>query len=291
MKPTILVQLDPDPQPSVFDAVVAADSGVAHLFRHGGVRPEAVRDLVHGALFTRGPSDLKNTAIFVGGSDVRSGESLLKAVTEAFFGPFRVSVLFDANGCNTTAAAAVLAAAEGAATTRGGLEGATVAVLAATGPVGQRVARLLLGMEGVTVRVGSRRLDKAQATASLLKANGKSDPVPFATADPSDLERGIAGADVIISAGAAGATLLPASARKTSGARVLVDLNAVPPLGIEGVEATDKGKERDGALAWGALGVGGTKMKIHKKAIAELFTSNDKVVDAEECLQIGRALG
>ena len=40
MKPTILIQLDSDPQPSVFDAVVAVDSGVAHLFRHGGVTPE-----------------------------------------------------------------------------------------------------------------------------------------------------------------------------------------------------------------------------------------------------------
>src|SRR5689334_9103764 len=110
MKPTILIQLDTDPQPSVFDGVVAVDAGVQHLFRHGGVSLGAVRDLVYGALFTRGPADLKQTAIFVGGSDVRAGEAVLKAVTDAFFGPFRVSVLLDANGCNTTAAAAVLAA-------------------------------------------------------------------------------------------------------------------------------------------------------------------------------------
>ncbi|MHC5539311.1 methylene-tetrahydromethanopterin dehydrogenase N-terminal domain-containing protein, partial [Singulisphaera rosea] len=69
-KPTILIQLDTDPQPSVFDAVVAADAGVDHLFRHAGIRPEAVRDLVYGALFTRGADDLHRTAIFVGGSDV-----------------------------------------------------------------------------------------------------------------------------------------------------------------------------------------------------------------------------
>ena len=73
--------------------------------------------------------------------------------------------------------------------------------------------------------------------------------------------------------------------------KVAIDLNAVPPLGIEGVEATDKGAERDGVRAWGALGVGGTKMKIHKKAIQELFTANDKVLDAEEVLEIGRNLG
>ena len=31
-------------------------------------------------------------------------------------------------------------------------------------------------------------------------------------------------------------------------------------------------------------------MKIHKKAIQELFTANDKVLDAEEVLEIGRTL-
>jgi hypothetical protein len=71
---------------------------------------------------------------------------------------------------------------------------------------------------------------------------------------------------------------------------VLIDLNAVPPAGIVGVDPADKGKERDGVLCWGALGVGGTKMKIHKKAIQELFTSNEKILDAEECLAIGRSL-
>src|SRR5262249_47014094 len=140
MKPTILVQLDIDPQPSVFDGVVAVDSGVEHLFRHGGIRPEGVRDLVYGALFTRGPADLQRTAIFIGGSNVAAAEDVLKEVTKTFFANFRVSVLFDANGCNTTAAAAVLAALEGAG---GSLDGVPTAVLAGTGPVGQRVARLL----------------------------------------------------------------------------------------------------------------------------------------------------
>ena len=113
-KPTILVQLDTDPQPSVFDGVVAVDAGVEQLFRHGGVTPGAVRELVYGALFTRGPADLHKTAIFVGGSDVAAGEAVLERVKQTFFGPFRVSVLFDANGSNTTAAAAVRAALEGA---------------------------------------------------------------------------------------------------------------------------------------------------------------------------------
>jgi hypothetical protein len=287
-KSKILIQLDSDSQPSVFDAVVAVDAGADHLFRHGGVTPANVRDLVYGALFTRGPADLHATAIFIGGSNVSAGEAILDTVKKTFFGPFRVSVLFDANGANTTAAAAVLAALKGVG---GSLEGVSVAVLAATGPVGHRAARLLARL-GANVSVGSRSVDRAGELAqTLLQSTGR-EVTPFATGDSADLARSLRGQSVVISAGAAGVTILPATVWNTlPELKVLIDLNAVPPLGIEGVEAGDKDAERGTARAWGALGVGGTKMKIHKKAIQALFTSNDKVFDAEEVLELGRALG
>src|SRR6266550_2411424 len=106
----ILIQLDTDPQPSTFDRVVAVDSDVDEVFSYGGVTPDTVEPLVHGAIFTRGGADLANTAIFVGGSNVAAGEALVNRVCDIFFGPVRVSVMMDSNGCNTTAAAAVLSA-------------------------------------------------------------------------------------------------------------------------------------------------------------------------------------
>ena len=109
--PNILIQLDTDEQVSTFDSVVAIDSNVDHLLRHNCVEPLAVRELVHGAMFTRGGDALKNTAIFVGGSDILDGEEVFDAVRNSFFGPVRVSVMLDSGGCNTTASAAVLAAA------------------------------------------------------------------------------------------------------------------------------------------------------------------------------------
>lgn len=292
MKPTILIQLDTDDQPSVFDAVVAIDSGAENLLRHPGVTPDRVRDLVHGALFTRGPSDLQRTAIFIGGGDVAAGEAVLKAVRESFFGPFQVSVMLDSNGANTTAAAAVLAAIEGAEKTLGAIDRAHVAVLGATGPVGQRVARLLLGLNReVQVSVGSRSLERAEATAHQLAETSGSKPAAFASGDPARLAEALEGVSIVIAAGAAGACLLPLPLRKgLEGIEVAIDLNAVPPLGIEGIEAADKGVEREGVLAWGALGVGGTKMKIHKAAVRSLFESNDRVIDAEECLALGQSL-
>src|SRR5262249_6169360 len=111
-KRKILIQLDSDPQPSVFDRVVAIDAGADEAFSYGGVKPEHVRDMVHGAIFTRGPKDLKSTAFFIGGADVAKGEQLLAEVCKHMLPQYglRVSVLLDANGANTTAAAAVRAA-------------------------------------------------------------------------------------------------------------------------------------------------------------------------------------
>jgi hypothetical protein len=286
-KPKILIQLDIDPQPSVFDAVVAVDSGVDHLFRHGGVTPQAVRDLVHGALFTRGLDELCSTAIFVGGSNVAAAEAVLDAVKKTFFGPFKVSVLFDANGANTTAAAAVLAALESCG---GSLEGVPAAVLAATGPVGQRAARLLCKL-GARVAVGSRSLDRAKSLADSLRESTGCAVSAFAPSSAIELGASLEGAKVVVAAGAAGATLLPASVwQGLPSLATLIDLNAVPPPGIEGVDATDRKTARGKALAWGALGVGRTKMKIHKKAIQELFVTNDKILDAEQVLDLGRSL-
>ena len=49
---------------------------------YGGVAEGDVRDLVHGAIFTRGPKDLHHTAIFIGGTDMAAGERLLAAVQQ-----------------------------------------------------------------------------------------------------------------------------------------------------------------------------------------------------------------
>src|SRR5829696_7552985 len=139
-KQSILVQLDTDALPSVFDRVVAVDSGAQHIFSYGGVTPANATPLVHGCIFTRGPKDLHRTAIFVGGSDVAAGEAVLAAARAAMIPQYglQVSVMLDSNGANTTAAAAVRAAAR-----QLNLANMPALVLGGTGPVGQRVARLL----------------------------------------------------------------------------------------------------------------------------------------------------
>jgi hypothetical protein len=252
------------------------------------VVPEQVRDLVHGAIFTRGPKDLNHTAFFVGGSNVAAGEALLREVQRHMLPQFdlRVSALLDSNGCNTTAAAAVWSASRHL-----DLAGCTAVVLAATGPVGQRVARLL-ARQGATVRVGSRQLGRSEAVSAAIRQrypHAKTQAV--ATASPADLQAVLDGCELVVSAGAAGVLLLPRSVRMNCPKlTVAVDLNAVPPAGIEGIEVTDKAANRDGILCYGAIGIGGLKMKLHKAAIARLFRTNNQVLDAEEVYDLAATL-
>jgi methylenetetrahydrofolate/methylenetetrahydromethanopterin dehydrogenase (NADP+) len=286
-KRKILIQLDSDPDPSVFDRVVAIDAGADEVFSYGGVKPETIRDKVHGAIFTRGPKDLAHTAFFIGGSNVGVGEKLLAEVQQHMLPQFglRVSVLLDASGANTTAAAAVRSAARHL-----DLAQARALVLGGTGPVGQRIA-LLLALHGAEVRIASRQLERAAHVVKLVKDKAPDGRLePTAIDGPDDLSAALDGRTVVFAAGAAGVVLLPKAARlECKTLRVAVDLNAVPPLGIEGVEAMDKGVDRDGVLGYGALGVGDLKMKIHRAAVARLFESNDQALDAEQIYALAEA--
>ena len=285
-KQRILIQLDSDKHASVFDGVVAVDSGVDHLFQYSQVSVDDVEGLVHGAMFTRGPQDLHQTAVFVGGSDVATGEALAEAATNCFFGPMRVSVMMDSNGANTTAAAAVLAAAR-----EMNLNGVEALVLAGTGPVGLRAGRLL-ATQGARVKLGSRSLERAQQAAAAIQSQVDGSEVQgVATATDEETLLAAKDAEVIIAAGAAGIQLISKSVwEQGEQLKVLIDLNAVPPLGIEGVDVMDKAKADGQQILYGAIGVGGTKMKIHKAAIASLFESNEQVLDAEEIYSIGESL-
>ena len=281
----LLIQLDTAAHPSVFDRVVAFDGGADEVMSYGGVSEAEVRDLVHGAIFTRGPKDLHHTAIFIGGTDMAAGERLLKAVTKTFFGPMRVSVMLDSNGSNTTAVAAVTRMA----TAVGDLSGRLAVVTAGTGPVGMRAAGLL-AKAGARVTLTSRReAEPAFLTALSQRFGGDVRAIVLNSA--ADAATALEGAEVLISAGPAGVCLIPKAAwAGRTGLRAVADLNAVPPLGVEGVEVQDSAAERDGAIVYGALGVGSLKMKIHKACIAKLFERNDVVLDAESIADVARTL-
>jgi methylenetetrahydrofolate/methylenetetrahydromethanopterin dehydrogenase (NADP+) len=285
----VLLQLDTGEHPSPFDAIVAHDADVDVLLSHSGVKPEVVRALVQDAFFTRGVDDLRTIAVWVGGKRVTAGEEVFAEVQKAFFGPFRVSVMLDSNGCNTTAATTIARIAKARSLAAGR------AVVLGLGAVGLRSA-VLLQNEGCEV------------TASALPADLFGDDRPYhrpsglevaqrlgldvrEPADRAELEAILDGAQLVLSSGPAGVQVL----RQDFWAQhptieLLADYNAAEPLGIEGTKATDDLASYDGKLVLGALAIGGPKMKVHKACVRRLFESNDQVLDTDAVYAIAKEL-
>ena len=285
----VLLQLDTDEHPSPFDAIVAHDADVDVLLSHGGVKPEAVRGLVQDAFFTRGPKDLNTMAVWVGGKRVSEGEDVFAQVQNAYFGPFRVSVMLDSNGCNTTAATTIARVAK-ARSLRGNR-----AVVLGLGAVGLRSAVLLQG-EGceVTVVALPRDLfgdDRPYHRPSGLAVAERLGLEVREPADRSELESTLEGAQVVLCAGPAGVeVLLQDLWAQHPSIELLADYNAAEPLGIEGTKATDDLAEYDGKVVLGALAIGGPKMKVHKACVRRLFESNDQVLDTDAVYAVAKEL-
>jgi hypothetical protein len=281
----LLFLLDTDPYPSVFDTVVAYDGGADRVAGYANVTPDNVGPLVDGTIFTRGGKDKQSTAIFVGGGDMGKGEALFDAVKKKFFGPFRVSAMLDSNGSNTTAAAGV-ALMEKA----GKLKGKKAVVLAGTGPVGMRAAAFLAG-EGAEVTITSRTKERADAAAKAIEKRFGAKVRGVAAFDDASRAAAIQDANIVFAAGAIGVQLLKAADwQNNPNIKMLADVNAQPPLGIEGVEATDKAKERSGKSVFGELGIGGLKLKLHRGCIGKLFESSEGVLDAEEIYALAKEM-
>jgi len=284
----ILIQLDTDQHPSTFDSMVAHDAGVDALLRYGSIEPDAVQGLVQSAYFTRPPGDA-NLAVWVGGSSVGAGEEVLEAVKKSFFGPFRLSVMLDSNGCNTTACTTV-ARLE----TEMDLDGRR-AVIVGAGAVGLRAAKLLID-EGCDVTVSGIPKDRFEGK-EYRRARGlkTAEERGMQIAEPDDdeaLRQLLDGASLVLAAGPAGIELLPEDVwRGIDSIEVLADFNAADPLGLAGTDAQDDMKDYDGKKVLGALAIGGPKMKVHKTCIRRLFETNEAELDVDGVYEIAKELG
>ena len=281
----LLYQLDTDVLPAVFDSVVAYDGGADRVGSYGSVTADNVGPLVEGAIFTRGPAEKKNTALFIGGGNLAAGDALLAAVKAKFFGKFRVSVMLDCNGANTTAAAAVAWLSH-----QRSLAGKRAVILAGSGPVGQRAA-VLLSREGVTVAITGRKLDVVQRVCATLKQRFGCEVQALEAATSGARVAAVKGAHILLATGAAGVTLLDERAwRESDTLELVADANASPPAGIEGVGASDRGKSSHGKILYGSLGFGALKLALHRACIGRLFGSNDLVLDCDEIYAIAKTM-
>ena len=285
MTSKLLYQFDTDTTASVFDSVVAYDGGADHVTGIGNVNPKNVLAMVDGCIYTRAPKDKQFTAIFVGGSSLTEGQAVFDAIKKRFFSNFRVSVMFDSNGSNTTAAAAVANIVNTC-----DVSGKKVVILGGTGPVGQRAAALL-SLEKADVFITSRSIEKAEQISA--EINKRFDTNVKALPGGTNDERvaSISGASIVMATGASGVVLLNKKDWiESESIEVVCDANAMPPLGIEGVELNDKAKEIGGKKAFGAIGFGGLKISVHRECVSRLFHSNDGIFDAEEIYRIAKEM-
>jgi methylenetetrahydrofolate/methylenetetrahydromethanopterin dehydrogenase (NADP+) len=240
---------------------------------------------VEGAIFTRSPKDKKNTAIFVGGGNLPAGEAVLAAIQAKFFAKFRVSVMFDSNGSNTTASAAVAWLAHNRS-----LMGKRAVVLAGSGPVGQRAA-VLLTREGAQVAITGRKLAVVKAACESLKTRFGADIEAIEAPGNEDRGRALEGAHIVLATGAAGITLLTASQwQQHPTLELIADANASPPAGIEGIGMSDRGVASHGKTVFGPLGFGALKLAVHRACIARLFEQNDLLLDAAEIYAVAKSM-
>jgi hypothetical protein len=268
----ILIQLDTDTHASPFDAIAAYDADVDVVIPYPGITADDLADVVQGAIFPRGPKGLANTAFWVGGSNVRDGEAVFDKAQTFFFDPFRASIMHDSDGCNTTAAAAVVRV-------RGAVElkGAKAAVVG-VGPVGLRTDELLR-REGADVTVLTFPPDVVEGEFHRARGIGAAEQAGFEVIEPEtsdELDAALEGHAVVFAAGPAGLQILRRSGWK--GAKVVVDYSAAEPVGVEGVDRNDDLAEEDGVLKLGALAVGAPKMKLQTACVQRLFDDKGVVL-------------
>ena len=282
-KRSILHMLDPMPNNSPFDINMAMDAGFDVLMPYSNVKLDSVYRLTQDAIFSRGPAGVKRTGIFIGGRDLGLAMDMLDASQQAMVPPFEVSVFADPSGAFTTAAALVACVEKELKAKHGKeLKDCNALVFGGTGPVGiaTGVIASLAGAE--TALVDHLSIDTASDVARAYNRRFACTLKGACASSEADKTRLVASVDIIFCAAKAGIQVLSSAVLKEARQlKVAGDVNAVPPLGIEGVKRGDFGVpllhaiNEQGAVGVGALAVGNVKYQLQNEML-KLMLSTDK---------------
>ena len=296
---SIIHLFDPMPHNSPFDLNMAADAGFEVLLPYSNVKLEEVTGLVQDAIFSRGPAGVKRTAIFIGGRDIGLAMDMLAAAQKAMVPPFELSVFADPSGAFTTAAALVASVEKQLKEKhQEGLQNQRAIVFGGTGPVG-----LATGVISSLAGANTTIVDHFNIDIALQKADdynklcGSRLHGTYASSD-ADKARLIAHADIVFCAAKAGVQVLSedvlADARQL---KVVGDVNAVPPLGVEGIKRLDNGAplrcavNSPGAVGIGALAVGNVKYQLQNRLLAWMLETEKPVyLDFRDAFEKAREL-
>lgn len=279
-KPFILHILTSEKNVSPFDVNMAVDAGWERVIPYTGVEADEVQALVQDTIFSRGPSGVKRTGVFIGGRDMFTALEMLDTARKSMVSPFEISVFADPSGAFTTAAGMIVAVEKHLKKGHGAdLAGCKVLVMGGTGPVGTAVA-VLAAEAGAEVFLLSRKMEKAQAAvdrcASLLKQGGQSGQGGAIHPGDNDTKaRELPSADVALAVAAAGIQVMSEEEVKAAAQlKAAADVNAVPPSGIAGVDVQHDGAANEcsssGALSIGALAIGNVKYQSQHRLLKKM---------------------
>jgi methylene-tetrahydromethanopterin dehydrogenase len=274
----ILHMVTPLKNMSPFDVNMAVDAGYDVVIPYTNVTLDEVTGLVQDAIFSRPPKAGVREAMFFAGKNVSLALDMMAKAKAAMVPPFAMSLFADPAGSFTTAAAMVASIDKTLRDRRQrDLKGARVAVFGATGPLGFSVAAIA-ALEGAAVTVvgydGIRRVGDAAAE---IKTRFGVDVVPADGSDEPKKEAIVAITEVVAACGRAGVQILSrAQLEGGAGLLVAVDANAVPPAGIEGLDAFAKGVEltSHGTLGIGAFAMGDIKYKTESGLFGQMIAAD-----------------
>ena len=282
-KRSILHMLDPMPNNSPFDINMAMDAGFDVLMPYSNVKLDSVHRLTQDAIFSRGPKGVKRTGIFIGGRDLGLAMDMLDTCQQAMVPPFEVSVFADPSGAFTTAAALVACVEKELKAKHGKeLKDCTALVFGGTGPVGIATGIIASLAGAKTALVDHLSIDTASDVAKAYNRRFGSTLNGACARSEADKAQLVANVDIIFCAAKAGIQVLSLAVLKEATLlKVAGDVNAVPPLGIEGIKRGDSGVplihaiNTHGAVGVGALAVGNVKYQLQNEML-KLMLKTDK---------------
>lgn len=295
--PHILFYLDTDTRASSFDICMAYDAGFKAVVPYENVDARDAKKIVQDAMFSRGPKGIKHTTFFIGGRDAEKAEDVLETVKNTMFPPFETGIIIDPCGAYTTAAAAVAKVEEALSSQKlGDLEDKTCAVFG-TGPVGRIIAVLLtrLGCKVMIVSPNPNRANGEEYVENIsgLLNNKYGAPVGGVFA-PTRAKKSqvLQDADVIFCASTEGVRVLETGSMENLRLlKVMADVNAVPPLGIEGMKLDDDMREiMPGIFGIGALTIGKLKYQLEKEILKDVRKNGKSVYNYNFALKLAREM-
>ena len=296
-KPYILHMITPAKNLSPFDVNMALDAGWDNAVGYTNVEKDDVQALTQDAIFSRSPSGLKRTGIFLGGRDMHMAMDMMEIVQESMVPPFQVSCFADPSGAFTTAAGMV-ATVEQALKDKHDtdLNGKCVIVMGGTGPVGSTAAVLAARAGASSVKILGRKKDKSQRVAALCNSEYGAD-LSGIEGEANDMIDGIVGkADVILACAAAGIQVITEEHIKNAATnlKVAADVNAVPPSGIYGLDVMGACEPIEGsknAFGIGALAIGNVKYQTQHRLLQEMHDRDDPIfLHFERAFEVAREI-